>query len=545
MFLTEDRIADWVDSTGGLLITRRICNVQTYNFINHMGLQYVCLTGYPQIIQQFFQKALDRFSFKIVLIIIESDVVELSPEWLDHPKLMHCFTWNKPFHHPKLSALPIGLNYNRQYNALTKWLGQQSVDTNADKQWVCMNYSPSTDPSRVKLIERAKNNWKNFCTIIDFIPNANVYVIHSHIEGQITVPVVNPECYSQWSKYKFVISPRGAGEDCHRTWEALHIGCIPIVLSSNLDELYHDLPILVVNSWDEITLSLLEESYDNIQKRKMENGYCMEKVTLQYWIERFQQVSKSIPKIHFITYANDVYENAKKRLLHEAHHFGEFISIQGLSPYDLSEEFNRKFEKILQIPRIAGCGIWRPEIILNKLKLMKDGEYLLYMDAGCKLNTRGKQRMFEYIELLDKSDKGLITIRMTGNNGFGQLCKEREYSRKEVFDYFKVDPNSEIGNNPQCLSGILLMKKNQHLMKIIELWLQCVHENPKMFTDIYDKPINAQDEQFIANRHEQSVLSILTQIYGSVNIDGDESWIPPFGHGESLKYPFWATRLKT
>ena len=153
--------------------------------------------------------------------------------------------------------------------------------------------------------------------------------------------------------------------------------------------------------------------------------------------------------------------------------------------------------------------------------------------------------MFEYIELLDKSDKGLITIRMSGNNGFGQLCKEREYSRKEVFDYFKVDPNSEIGNNPQCLSGVLLMKKNQHLMKVIELWLKCVHENPKMFTDIYDEPINAQDEQFIANRHEQSVLSILTQIYGSVNIDGDESWIPPFGHGESLKYPFWATRLKT
>ena len=82
-------------------------------------------------------------------------------------------------------------------------------------------------------------------------------------------------------------------------------------------------------------------------------------------------------------------------------------------------------------------------------------------------------------------------------------------------------------------------------MKVIELWLKCVHENPKMFTDIYDEPINAQDEQFIANRHEQSVLSILTQIYGSVNIDGDESWIPPFGHGESLKYPFWATRLKT
>jgi len=544
MILTEDKITEWVNSAGGLLITRRISNVRTYGFANRIGLQYVCLTGYPQIIQHFFQEVIQKFNSKIVLIIIESDVVKLKSEWLEHSQLQHCFTWNKPFHHRNLSALPIGLNYNRQYDAITNWLSKQTSTSLVDTKLLCMNYSPSTDPSRVKLIEYAKHKWSDFCTILDFIPNARVYKIPSHIEGHITVPVTNSECYTQWSKYKFVISPRGAGEDCHRTWEALLIGCIPIVLSSNLNELYNSLPILVVDSWENITLPLLEESYRNIQCRKMENGYCMEKVTLQYWIERIQQAPNSIPKIHFITYANHVYENAKKRLLREAHDFGEFVSIQGLSPDNLSDNFKRQFENILQIPRIAGCGIWRPEIILNKLKLMNDGEYLLYMDAGCKLNTKGKRRMFEYIELLEKSDKGLITIRMTGNNGFGQLCKEREYSRKEVFDYFNVEPNSEIGNNPQCLSGILLMKKNQHSMKIIEMWLKCVYENPRMFTDIYDEPINAQDEQFIANRHEQSVLSILTHIHGSVNIDGDESWIPPFGRGESLKYPFWAIRSK-
>ena len=36
----------------------------------------------------------------------------------------------------------------------------------------------------------------------------------------------------------------------------------------------------------------------------------------------------------------------------------------------------------------------------------------------------------------------------------------------------------------------------------------------------------------------------LKKIHGSVVIDGDESWIQPFGEGESLKYPFWATRTR-
>ena len=46
------------------------------------------------------------------------------------------------------------------------------------------------------------------------------------------------------SKFKFVLSPPGAGIDCHRTWELLYLDCIPIVQSSTINELYDDLPVL-------------------------------------------------------------------------------------------------------------------------------------------------------------------------------------------------------------------------------------------------------------------------------------------------------------
>ena len=56
------------------------------------------------------------------------------------------------------------------------------------------------------------------------------------------------------SKYKFILSPPGAGIDCHRTWEALYCGTIPIVISSSINELYEDLPVLTVSSWDVIVI---------------------------------------------------------------------------------------------------------------------------------------------------------------------------------------------------------------------------------------------------------------------------------------------------
>ena len=62
-----------------------------------------------------------------------------------------------------------------------------------------------------------------------------------------------------------------------------------------------------------------------------------------------------------------------------------------------------------------------------------------------------------------------------------------------------------------------------------------------MFTDIYN---NQQHSFFKDNRHEQSVLSLIRKKYGTVVVEGDETWMQPFGKGESLKYPFWATRSK-
>ena len=65
---------------------------------------------------------------------------------------------------------------------------------------------------------------------------------------------VHPRDYrSALSKALFVISPPGNGFDCHRTWEAIYFGAIPIVKTGTLaEELYKDSPIIVVDEWEEI-----------------------------------------------------------------------------------------------------------------------------------------------------------------------------------------------------------------------------------------------------------------------------------------------------
>ena len=79
--------------------------------------------------------------------------------------------------------------------------------------------------------------------------------------------------------YAFVISPHGGGYDCHRTWEALILGCIPIVKTSKIDILYKDLPVLIVNNWIDINETLLAETVYNFSKITFKT----EKLLLNYW----------------------------------------------------------------------------------------------------------------------------------------------------------------------------------------------------------------------------------------------------------------------
>ena len=572
MILTEDTLNDWIIEQGGFLITRRTYNVKNYDFENSKnkdGISYACLTGYENVLYHFFSNFINKYSNKVVVVIIESDKIPLKKEWLDHPNLEHCYTWNKPFHHPKLSALPIGLNYKRQYDIITNWLQEYKKKKSKKiknkkkiqehNKWLCMNCSLYTNRSRGLLINKAKKEWRHFCDLLPFVPNSKSYYIKSEVDGQILVNVTNPKCYDRWKHYKFVLSPQGTGIDCHRTWEALLMGCIPIVLSSNLDELYKDLPIVVLQSWNDINKGLLEKEYARIIQNKKNNVYNMEKLTLEYWQNKIvahkdtmyilqsksNKVERDISEhIHFITYGSGPFEKAKKRLLQEARDFGEFKTIKGYGQEDLPKEFLETYKDIMKKKRGGGYWIWRPLILLDYLEKVKDNDYVVYLDAGCSLNKKAKKRFFEYIHMLKKSDYGIMSFQMSGNNGPGTLEIEKKWTIKEIFDHLNVDINSDIANSGQYLGGVLVMKKNKHLLDYLQIYKDCIEQHADLCTDKFDMEEH-QIPEFIENRHEQSITSILRKIHGSVVIDGDESWMPPFGSGQSLFYPFWATRKRS
>jgi hypothetical protein len=71
--------------------------------------------------------------------------------------------------------------------------------------------------------------------------------------------------YFTLPQYKFVVSPEGNGIDCHRHYEAILAGCIPIIEDNPLMmEKYKGLPVLWTHDYSEITQPYLEDKYNKM-----------------------------------------------------------------------------------------------------------------------------------------------------------------------------------------------------------------------------------------------------------------------------------------
>ncbi|QIK78952.1 hypothetical protein G7077_08640 [Sphingomonas piscis] len=68
-------------------------------------------------------------------------------------------------------------------------------------------------------------------------------------------------------RHKFVASPEGFGIDCHRHWESLYLGAIPIVQRSRHMQAFADLPVLYTDDYSEITQAYLEDVYEDYSSR--------------------------------------------------------------------------------------------------------------------------------------------------------------------------------------------------------------------------------------------------------------------------------------
>ena len=91
--------------------------------------------------------------------------------------------------------------------------------------------------------------------------------------------------YKAMTNFRFVASPRGSGIDCYRNYETLLMGAFPIVMSSSLDSVFRNLPVLIIKRWEDVTPKLLDQKYEEFKDGAIGGSYDYRSLYLHHWNE--------------------------------------------------------------------------------------------------------------------------------------------------------------------------------------------------------------------------------------------------------------------
>lgn len=238
-------------------------------------------------------------------------------------------------------------------------------------------------------------------------------------------------------------------------------------------------------------------------------------------------------KIHFCTYSSGKkYSISSKHIIKMAKKSGLFENTKIYKIKDLDSQFKEKFSNILSQPKGGGYWLWKHHIIEKELSILNDNDYLVYSDAGSSFNYHAVERFKEYIDMLNSSNFGTFRIEGLKNQ------KEKFYTKKEIFNYFDINTSSEIANTPQYMGGHLIFKKNEHTLEFINIFKATINENIKLITDFKNKEI--QIKEFLDNRHDQSIMSMISKKIGTISIQ-NETYFEKNSTNQ-YKYPFLSVR---
>lgn len=228
-------------------------------------------------VADFMRDVHPRIAERYVVISHNSDAV-IDASWLSYiedSKIIRWFGQNAMVSHQKLVPVPIGLenlhwHTNGEVSLFESARREGERKTVFKKFRMLYAFTVGTNPAeRQPALESLARN-----DMADDMKKAR---------GTDARPEP-PEYVKALNGYAIVASPPGNGTDCHRTWEALYLGVLPIVKRSPATEYFRSigLPLWVIDSWDEVPneVRALRARYDAVWSTASVGALWMD-----YWIK--------------------------------------------------------------------------------------------------------------------------------------------------------------------------------------------------------------------------------------------------------------------
>jgi hypothetical protein len=252
---------------------------------------YVC----SDLLNFFVTDILPKINKRFVLVSGDSDMCVPKEalsysqfnQLINSPLLIRWFLQNTQIqNNNKMIQMPIGLDYHTiSCNPDHQWKTEGESHLPGAQEGVLVDIKNKSKP----FYERIPKIYVNFSKSNDRFGDREDSLKNTHSD----LLVINDEFtqrtnnWNNIANYAFVLSPFGNGMDCHRTWETLCLGSIPIVKATNFKKMFEDLPVLIVNNWSDITRELLDNTIQDFKTKT----FNYDKLRLSYWVSKIRNIN--------------------------------------------------------------------------------------------------------------------------------------------------------------------------------------------------------------------------------------------------------------
>ncbi|MEL6744954.1 MAG: hypothetical protein AAFO68_05740 [Pseudomonadota bacterium] len=214
---------------------------------------------------------------------------------LSNPKVLALFSQNLAFDHPSAFPLPIGLDFH-------------TIASRKEGAWGRPQMEPQQQEDELwSIMDDAKPwNLRTRGPLVGFSIDTNEAARRTCVTKLIMVEDVSlapegmprNETWQMMAEHQFIASPPGVGMDCHRTWEALLLGCVPIVQRMpTLSPMFKDLPVWEVDGYEQVTAASMAEMQKEVAANLAGGRYNFKKLTVDWWRNKIARKARELAKL--------------------------------------------------------------------------------------------------------------------------------------------------------------------------------------------------------------------------------------------------------
>jgi len=232
------------------------------------------------------------------------------------------------------------------------------------------------------------------------------------------------------------------------------------------------------------------------------NNDCVVNIVDNYNSVKIFDINIKNNKKYLLIYddGSNNYTNNINILVNSAKKYDKNLNIIIFYKKDIDEQFMNDNEYILNKERGGGYWLWKPYIINETLKKIKENDILFYIDSSYYFT--------EYFAQLYKNlDYDDIVIWRNKPNEPSYYFKN--WCKMDIIHKYNIYNDVFENNMEICWAGAMIMKKTIKIQNMMQEWL-----NMCVCNDITDYPSTIENSaEFCDHRHDQSLLSIVLSKY--------------------------------